>query len=153
MTYVFMNYENYNSKYKNILKLAVSNSDSFSFFTVKQIHKKDHSKRYFDYLTEFSDYKISSDEIKMPRYTTGQQIHCYKINIDTVKLLNEPSNFSSWNAYDYPEDLVFYKNSIPWFRCISHERMVLVNDTNPAALDELKRLGINYKAIKDTNNI
>lgn len=40
MTYVFMNYENYNSKYKNILKLAVSNSDSFSFFTVKQIHKK-----------------------------------------------------------------------------------------------------------------
>ena len=40
MVYTFMNYDDFNSKYNDILKIATCYSENFSFFTVRQIHKK-----------------------------------------------------------------------------------------------------------------
>ena len=121
------------------LKVATCYSENFSFFTVRQIHRKDHSNEYFNFLDGFRNHEIPLGKIKTPRYTAGQQIHCFRINKITTALLMKPIDFSSWNAYDYPEDLAFYKNCIPWFRCISHEKMVLVNETNFSAFNELKK--------------
>ena len=153
MVYTIVNYDFYNNYYKNILKIALSNSDCFSFFTSKHIHKKEHPDKYFDFLERLNTYKISSDEIETPKYTTGQQIHCYRINKITTQILNEPTDFAAWNSYDYPEDLTFYRNNTPWFRCISHERIVLINETNTKAFEELKKLGLTFMKIKDTNFI
>lgn len=75
------------------------------------------------------------------------------IYFKTTALLMKPIDFSSWNAYDYPEDLAFYKNCIPWFRCISHKKMVLVNETNFSAFNELKKIGINFRLINNSNYI
>lgn len=135
------------------LKVATCYSENFSFFTVRQIHKKDHSNEYFNFLDGFRNHEIPLGKIKTPRYTAGQQIHCFRINKITTALLMKPIDFSSWNAYDYPEDLAFYKNCIPWFRCISHEKMVLVNETNLSAFNELKKIGINFRLINNSNYI
>lgn len=153
MVYTLINYDFYNNNYKNILKIALLNSDYFSFFTSKHIHRKDHPDKYFDFLKRLNAHKISSDEVEIPRYTTGQQIHCYRINKITTQILNEPIDFSVWNSYDYPEDLAFYRNNTPWFRCISHEKMVLINEINIKAFEELKKLGLTFMNIKDTNYI
>ena len=153
MVYSFSDYDFYNSKYKEILKITLSNSDCFSVFTSKLIHKKEHPNKYFDFLERLNAHKISSDDVEPPRYTAGQQIHCYQINKTTTRILNEPADFAEWNIYDYPEDLTFYKNNTPWFRCISHERMVLINETNMKAFEELKKLGLTFMQIKDTNYI
>ena len=40
MVYTFMNYDDFNSKYNDILKIATCYSENFSFFTVRQIHKR-----------------------------------------------------------------------------------------------------------------
>lgn len=135
------------------LKVATCYSENFSFFTVRQIHKKDHSNEYFNFLDGFRNHEIPLGKIKTPRYTAGQQIHCFRINKITTALLMKPIDFSSWNAYDYPEDLAFYKSCIPWFRCISHEKMVLVNETNFSAFNELKKIGINFRLINNSNYI
>jgi len=108
---------------------------------------------YFDFLDRLNEHKISSDKFELPRYSSGQQIHCYEINKTTKTILSEPSDFTSWDSYDYPEDLTFYKNKLPWLRCISHEKMVLINDINPKALDEIKSMGIDFMLIKEANNI
>lgn len=39
MVYTFMNYDDFNSKYNDILKIATCYSENFSF-TVRQIHKR-----------------------------------------------------------------------------------------------------------------
>lgn len=104
-----MNYDDFNSKYNDILKIATCYSENFSFFTVRQIHKKDHSNEYFNFLDGFRNHEIPLGKIKTPRYTAGQQIHCFRINKITTALLMKPIDFSSWNAYDYPEDLAFIK--------------------------------------------
>lgn len=148
-----MNYDDFNSKYNDILKIATCYSENFSFFTVRQIHKKDHSNEYFNFLDGFRNHEIPLGKIKTPRYTAGQQIHCFRINKITTALLMKPIDFSYWNAYDYPEDLAFYKNCIPWFRCISHKKMVLVNETNFSAFNELKKIGINFRLINNSNYI
>lgn len=153
MVYTFINYDDFNSKYNDILKIATCYSENFSFFTVRQIHKKDHSNEYFNFLDGFRNHEIPLGKIKTPRYTAGQQIHCFRINKITTALLMKPIDFSFWNAYDYPEDLAFYKNCIPWFRCISHEKMVLVNETNFRAFNELKKIGINFRLINNSNYI
>ena len=153
MVYSFLDFDFYNSKYKDILKTALSNSDYFSFFTSKHIRKKEHNNEYFDFLERLNEYKISSDEVDIPKYTSGQQIHCYKIEANTTRIINEPADFSAWDGYDYPEDLVFYKNKTPWLRCISHERIVLINERNTNAFKELEKLGLSFMIIKDTNNI
>lgn len=151
--YVYGIQDDFNSKYNDILKIATCYSENFSFFTVRQIHKKDHSNEYFNFLDGFRNHEIPLGKIKTPRYTAGQQIHCFRINKITTALLMKPIDFSSWNAYDYPEDLAFYKNCIPWFRCISHEKMVLVNETNFSAFNELKKIGINFRLINNSNYI
>lgn len=120
---------------------------------MRQIHKKDNSNEYFNFLDGFRNHEIPLGKIKTPRYTAGQQIHCFRINKITTALLMKPIDFSSWNAYDYPEDLAFYKNCIPWFRCISHEKMVLVNETNFSAFNGLKKIGINFRLINNSNYI
>ena len=153
MVYSFINFDFYNSKYRDILKIAISNSECFGFFTLKHIRKKDHPDSYFDYLDRLNNSKISVDKVNPPRYTSGQQFSCYGINKSTEPVLNEPFDFTAWNGYDYPEDLVFYKNNKAWLRCISHERMVLINEANIKALDEIKKLGIDLMQIKDTNSI
>ena len=153
MVYTFMNYDDFNSKYNDILNIATCYSENFSFFTVRQIHKKDHSNEYFNFLDGFRNHEIPLGKIKTPRYTAGQQIHCFRINKITTALLMKPIDFSSWNAYDYPEDLAFYKNCIPWFCCISHEKMVLLNETNFSAFNELKKIGINFRLINNSNYI
>ena len=153
MVYTLINYDFYNNFYKNILKIALSNSDCFSFFTSKHIRKKEHPNKYFDFLERLSTHKIISDKIETPRYTAGQQFHCYRINSITTQILSEPTDFAAWNSYDYPEDLAFYRNNTPWFRCISHEKIVLINETNIKAFEELKKLGLTFMKIKDTNFI
>lgn len=39
MVYTFMNYDDFNSKYNDILKIATCYSENFSFFTVRQIQR------------------------------------------------------------------------------------------------------------------
>ena len=56
MVYTFMNYDDFNSKYNDILKIATCYSENFSFFTVRQIHKKDHSNEYFNFLDAFRNH-------------------------------------------------------------------------------------------------
>ena len=68
MVYTFMNYDDFNSKYNDILKIATCYSENFSFFTVRQIHKKDHSNEYFNFLDGFRNHEIPLGKIKTPRY-------------------------------------------------------------------------------------
>ncbi len=153
MVYSLLNFDFYNKKYKDILKIALSHSDCFSFFTSKNVRTKDHPDTYFDFLERLNAHKISSDKVEIPKYTSGQQFHCYEINKTSEQILSEPCDFTSWDSYDYPEDLAFYKNKMSWLRCISHEKMVLINDTNSRAVDEIKNFGIDLMLIRVVNNI
>jgi hypothetical protein len=38
MVYTFMNYDDFNSEYNDILKIATCYSENFSFFTVRQMN-------------------------------------------------------------------------------------------------------------------
>ncbi len=153
MVYSLLNFDFYNKKYKDVLKIALSHSDCFSFFTSKNVRTKNHPDTYFDFLERLNAHKISSDKVEIPKYTSGQQLHCYEINKTSEQILSEPSGFTAWDSYDYPEDLAFYKNKTPWLRCISHEKMVLINDINSKALNEIKSLGVDFMPIKDMNRI
>ena len=153
MVYSFINYDLYNKNYKKIIKIALSNSDCFGFFTSKHIRKKDHPDSYFEFLDNLSDYLVACDDINVPRYTSGQQFHCYNITKNSRKIIDEPIDFGSWDGYAFPEDLTFYFNKKPWLRCISHERIVLINEINIKAFEEIKKLGLTFSAIKDGNSI
>lgn len=60
---------------------------------MRQIHKKDHSNEYFNFLDGFRNHEIPLGKIKTPRYTAGQQIHCFRINKITTALLMKPIDF------------------------------------------------------------
>ena len=55
------------------LKVATCYSENFSFFTVRQIHKKDHSNEYFNFLDGFRNHEIPLGKIKTPRYTADNK--------------------------------------------------------------------------------
>ena len=142
-----------NSKYKDILKIGLAYSEYFGFSTIKYIHKKEHSTDYFKFLKSLEAFETSDSDFKTPKYSSGQKLHFYSINKASKQILYCTKDFDVWNGYDYPEDLVFYYKKQPWFRCISHERIILINTINNSAFDKLLQLGLLFQKIDDTNFI
>lgn len=142
-----------NAKYNDILKIAFEHSEHFSFYTIKNIHRKEHTDEYFKFMSDLELLEVFEYDFRTPKYSSGQKLHLYFVNKLSEKIISNTMNFDMWNGYDCPEDLTFYHNKIPWFRCISHERIILVNTTNSVAIDKLKQLGLVFVKIDNTNYI
>ena len=153
MVYKVINPDDYNSKYTEILKTCFKYSDHFGFSTIKYIHKNEHSNEYFEFLKNLEPFEISADGFETPRYSRGQKLHFYTVNKLSAQIICNTSDFDVWNAYDYPADLVFYFKKRPWFRCISHERIILINTINKEAVEKLGQLNLSFRMVDDTNNI
>ena len=151
MVYKIIDTDYCNSKYLDILKIGFEQSEYFGFITTKHIHAKEHPKEYFEFLEDLAMFEVADEDFKAPKYTSGQKLHFYSINKTSKKIIYNTHNFDIWNGYDYPEDLVFYYKKKPWFRCISHEKIILINNININAFNMLSNLGLSFVKIDDTN--
>ena len=144
-----------------ILAKSQNPTEGTVFFNGRDIFKEDNILKDFGIMIEPVFFPQISVEENLKLYLKIHKKEQYQDNIEKILKLvglweakdRKPIDFSFWNAYDYPEDLAFYKNCIPWFRCISHEKMVLVNETNFSAFNELKKIGINFRLINNSNYI
>lgn len=153
MVYRIMDPDFCNSKYREILKIGFEYSEYFGLSTIKYIHKKDHPNAYFSFLKSLELFEVPIYGFETPRYQSGEKIHLYAVNKASKQLIYNTLSFDVWNGYDYPADLVFYYKKRPWFRCISHERIILINTINQKSVDKLKLLGLSFLKVDDTNYI
>lgn len=151
MVYKIIDPDYCNSKYEDILKIGFEHSDYFGFLTIKYIHKKEHSNGYFKFLKSLESFEVLDNSFETPRYTSGQNLHFYSINKHSKQIVYDTLNFDIWNGYDYPADLVFYYKKKPWFRCISHERIILINNINKNAINKIEQLGLSFMKIDDSD--
>ena len=116
--------------YRIFIKYSVKTCDYFSL----TFEKSDNIYINYDYYALMQDYVIRTENIVNHPDTGTEFTNADKVDIKCCKftcdLLLKPSCFSDFNGFLFPEELCFYRNDTLWFRCISHEKLFIIENCN-----------------------
>lgn len=131
-----------NDQYGSLLEFAMSYSDLFSVSTFK-VHKKNLETTYFEFFENMAPFEVDKYKcILSQHYEKGQKIRVFKLNDIGKQYLTQCHSFWEWSLPNLPEDISFYRNKKVWLNCITHERMILVESSDPELLCFLNNVGL-----------
>ncbi|MFH1128882.1 MAG: stage III sporulation protein AH [Candidatus Omnitrophota bacterium] len=110
--------------YSSLLKFALTNCASFSLVWRDQLDFNDSAKNIEE---DLKPYLIKEEYTsKWPGteiFGSKAKVRYYKINPETIKILEKISSLYSWFCPDRPEDLAIYlKSGECWLGSITHEK-------------------------------
>lgn len=152
MIYKIIDQNKCNINYKNLLELVFKNSDYFCCCTYKGVHKKEQEESFFQFFNDIIRHEIDKYEFELPKqHGKGQQFHVFVLNNYTENKILSVGSFDNWHISKYPEDLAFFHNKKIWFRCISHEKEILLDSKNipQIVMDSLKSFNIELLPLND----
>jgi len=110
--------------YSDLLKFALNNCVSFSLVWRDQLKFNNSAKEIEENLKPYlikEEYtsKWPGTEI----FKSKAKVRYYKINQETIKILESADSLYNWLCPDRPEDLAIYlKNNNCWLESIAHEK-------------------------------
>lgn len=135
--------------YKNVIEYMCEKSSYIGVSTFKWYHKNKLNDTYFNFLNLMEKYRVSNDIVKLPKsYMKGQKFHIAELSEELKVSVKKVKDLSCWMPPDYPEDLTFYLDKIPWCYFITHENMLYLDLFNNELMQILVELSdVRYEVI------
>jgi hypothetical protein len=109
--------------YKQLLKTAKENYDSFSLVWRDQLDFNENSARFGKSLEQFLIKELHTDEWPGTKiFGSKAKVRTYKVNSDSLSVLSQLNNVFEFLSPNFPEDLAFYSNGKVKFSSIAHEK-------------------------------
>lgn len=122
--------------YSNLLRFALNNCASFSLVWRDQLNFNDSAKEIEEKLKPYKFKEEYSNEWPGTKlFNSKAKIRFYKINSETIKILEKANALYNWNCPARPEDLaIYFKDGTCWLGSIAHEEDSFIYiDTIPIA--------------------